>query len=457
MDKAKSASEMAGLLGSGKQTAAKLSQQNPKAYEDYISFKNQKFPKNFVSNPAVTTLEDTSPYIWSSPEFESITLTSGVNQYVTSDFTGFDYENLFSNIKSMVGSDSTAFELSAVREYYTSSNATTKTTSAIITGYYDSISHSSKVSIIGGTLTWSPYSVDSEGFFGFSADSNTFRLGTDLLIGSIGSINVEGGNIDVAVGDINAGGNVTSGFDVVSSGNITSGFDIISQFDITSTFGNVTSSEGDVISTIGNVTAGEQLNGKRLRLYPAVNANTTSTDHNVQIGTDGSFNLRIDNNSILAVLNGATSQLSINPNGGAVAAGGATGVYGNSITGRDVYITSSGVLGYNSASSREIKRDIEALDFDPLKILEIEPMSYRYIPGILKAENGNNPDELQAGFIAEDLDAAGLSMLVDYDPVTNKPVGIQYSRYSLALQAVVRHLSSEIQDLKSRLEVLENK
>lgn len=157
---------------------------------------------------------------------------------------------------------------------------------------------------------------------------------------------------------------------------------------------------------------------------------------------------------------GATSVRNVlNAQGGLVVSGGgitSSGIYSNLITGRDMFITSAGVMGY-ATSSRKYKRDIEDLQLNADAILSIKPVSFRYNIGVLKEENGNDPDELQWGFIAEDLVDAGLTGIVDYDPETGDVEGIKYGRFVIALQSVVREQANQIKSLSDRITILENK
>ncbi len=199
-----------------------------------------------------------------------------------------------------------------------------------------------------------------------------------------------------------------------------------------------------------------------LRLTSTTQYNTTSTDHAFQIGATGSDNVRMDTNGIQALTTAnAVSALNINTFGGDITLGSSTsdiysdGIYATVVgtTGtRDVYVNSSGLVGVASTSSRRFKREITPLTVDVEKVLSIEPVTFKYNPGVL--HESENPESVQIGFIAEDLDAAGLTNLVDYD-ADGLPQGILYSRYIIALQAVVRHQASQIESLSSRLDALE--
>lgn len=59
-----------------------------------------------------------------------------------------------------------------------------------------------------------------------------------------------------------------------------------------------------------------------LRLTSTTDASLSSTDHGLQIGSTGSTNIRIDNDEILAVNNGANSTLNIQADGGQILTGG---------------------------------------------------------------------------------------------------------------------------------------
>lgn len=212
----------------------------------------------------------------------------------------------------------------------------------------------------------------------------------------------------------------------------------------------------DSVDFSGSVTA-----ASTVRLDSTAQYSLASTNHPFQIGLDDSDNLRLDNNGIQAVTNSAVSGLNINTFGGNVTVGTTSSdvnvpsayssVIGTSGT-RDVYVQSDGTLGAASSSSRRFKREITPLTFDVEKILGIEPVTFKYNLGVL--HESQDPESVQIGFIAEDLDAAGLINLVDYDE-DGLPQGILYSRYMVALQAVVRYQASQIQSLSDRLDALE--
>ena len=59
-----------------------------------------------------------------------------------------------------------------------------------------------------------------------------------------------------------------------------------------------------------------------LRITSTTDASVSSTDHGLQIGSTGSTNIRIDDNEILAVNNGANSTLNLQTDGGQIITGG---------------------------------------------------------------------------------------------------------------------------------------
>jgi hypothetical protein len=194
-------------------------------------------------------------------------------------------------------------------------------------------------------------------------------------------------------------------------------------------------------------------------------ASSISTDHPFQIGSDSGINMRMDNNELFSTSSGSPSPLYLSHTGGKIHVGGNvselggaanTGVWGNVIgtTGmRDVYIADTGQLGVAS-SSRRYKNSIVDLDMDPETILNVRPVQFKYNAEHMSSEVDS--DIVQLGFIAEELDELGLGLLVGYNP-DGLPDDIQYSRYIVAMQVVVRHLASQISGLTSRIESLESK
>jgi hypothetical protein len=112
----------------------------------------------------------------------------------------------------------------------------------------------------------------------------------------------------------------------------------------------------------------------------------------------------------------------------------------------DVYATSSaGRLG-TPTSSRRTKQEIEDIEFDVDAILSIRPQVFKYNVDV--EEFGLEIAPKVVGFIAEDLIDAGLDYFVQYDQ-DGLPWTIPYSRYVVALQAVVKNLNDRITILEN--------
>ena len=217
----------------------------------------------------------------------------------------------------------------------------------------------------------------------------------------------------------------------------------------------------ETVLTVDNTTL---TTTRPIRFTGTVNeANLTSTDHAFQIGPSTGTHMKFDNNEIQIVTSAnAATTLSLNPAGGGVSIGNAASVlvvngsmdydygYNNAVTGRDLYVTSAGIVGYLS-SSRAVKREIDSVSIDVDSVLSIVPKTFKYALGHLAS---GNEDETHIGFIAEDLADAGLGLFVDYNENTGQIQGIKYNRYVVALQAVVRDQQSKIDSLESRVSAL---
>jgi hypothetical protein len=195
----------------------------------------------------------------------------------------------------------------------------------------------------------------------------------------------------------------------------------------------------------------DEITVSKIRMVPPVDVSASSTGHNFQIGYSDDLNLRIDNNEIEALNNGAGASLNLNVAGsGTVVFGGlldSNDTYANDITTtrRAMWISSAGVMGYAS-SSRTKKQDIIAADLDTLAILSIEPKHFRYIKAV---EEFGEEAPVEIGMIAEDLHDAGLTDFVDYGP-DGAIEGIHYTTYVVALQAAVRDLQRQINELRGQ-------
>lgn len=120
---------------------------------------------------------------------------------------------------------------------------------------------------------------------------------------------------------------------------------------------------------------------------------------------------------------------------------------------RAMWMHDSGLFGWAS-SSRERKTEIRPADFDVDAIIGIEPKRFRYLEAIRRYDElpedereGREP-RVEVGFIAEDLDDAGLDDFVVYDK-DGRVEGVEYSMLVVAQQAVIRDLAARIERLES--------
>jgi hypothetical protein len=145
-------------------------------------------------------------------------------------------------------------------------------------------------------------------------------------------------------------------------------------------------------------------------------------------GGDGTFNTALRSSNIPNFLTGTA----------------AVAVFATSVAGR---------LGV-SGSSERFKQDIKTLELDVETILSIEPKSFLYNSDV--EEFGIEGSVRAPGFIAEDLDKAGLGIFVHYSQTDGAPLTINYHNYVVALQTVAKYQDQKIKNLESRIEALEN-
>lgn len=132
---------------------------------------------------------------------------------------------------------------------------------------------------------------------------------------------------------------------------------------------------------------------------------------------------------------GSTTALQWNGSGVITAAG----VYSNtSASAANVFVDSSGVL-YRSTSSQKYKEDVRPLGTVDVDLFQ--PVRYK------SKKRDTDGDRDYLGFIAEDLHAAGLGDVVQYDS-EGEPDGVMYERIVVVLMA-------EIQALRQRVAALE--
>jgi len=118
--------------------------------------------------------------------------------------------------------------------------------------------------------------------------------------------------------------------------------------------------------------------------------------------------------------------------------------YNNSITGRDVYITTTGQLGYYS-SMRWHKDNIVAIADDYIdKMMRVQPVSFN---------NQLGGGALEFGLVAEDLEPVFPELVWHDDDGT--PVGVNYKGFIPILIAKEQQQDQEIERLRQRVAELE--
>ena len=147
----------------------------------------------------------------------------------------------------------------------------------------------------------------------------------------------------------------------------------------------------------------------------------------------------------------------------------------------NAYISGSGQLGRTSwtpASSRRYKQDIRQYTPDPAVVDRLEPVTYKLNsdveaggvwppdvdpPAPVRPHRPGEPEPPEpepvemapvpdhVGFIAEDLDAAGLEEFVVYDS-QGRPEQVQYDRLVAVLVPAVQDLRARVTELEQMLE-----
>lgn len=172
------------------------------------------------------------------------------------------------------------------------------------------------------------------------------------------------------------------------------------------------------------------------------------------INVSGSFNsLDVSGGPSITAGSGYTAsgvtQAIIGPSGGVYPTNGTqTG------TANVIQDASSAILRRVS-SARRYKLDIQDVDYG-LKALNLRPRTW--IDKTLYEENGNSADGLPRipGFVAEEVNEAGLHELVKFNE-NGEVESLHYDRMLGAVIPVIKHQQLKIQELESRLSMLEGK
>lgn len=124
--------------------------------------------------------------------------------------------------------------------------------------------------------------------------------------------------------------------------------------------------------------------------------------------------------------------------------------------GANVYVADDGAL-VRSSSARKYKTDIQDTDNDyGNKLIEFTPQ--KWIDKAEKKRYEEDPENNKKpgyyyGLIADDLDAAGLDMLVNYG-AEGEVEGINYDRLAVALLPVIKSLKDQVASLKKQIKAL---
>jgi len=124
------------------------------------------------------------------------------------------------------------------------------------------------------------------------------------------------------------------------------------------------------------------------------------------------------------------------------------GAYNNNLTGvggyKVAYWGIDGQAGYVPSSLR-FKRDVEDAAIDTDALLQVEPVRYRYKDAVA---NLGDDAPTEVGVIAEQVDALGLTWLVDYDD-GGQPISVRYDRLAVGLISVVQSLAERVAALET--------
>lgn len=154
-----------------------------------------------------------------------------------------------------------------------------------------------------------------------------------------------------------------------------------------------------------------------------------------------------------ASINSGTTYFNINGSGNMICGGVYTATVGG--TNRDVYVDSTGLVGYVS-STRESKLNIQRIE-SAQWLHQLEPVSFNYKAKDKDGNFINEPDgDINYGLIAEDAELVNASICY-YDQVAGENVlrGINYSKLIVPLLKEVQELRKQLAQIEARLAELE--
>lgn len=129
--------------------------------------------------------------------------------------------------------------------------------------------------------------------------------------------------------------------------------------------------------------------------------------------------------------------------------------YNYAVTGRDVYVSSAGLLGYLS-SIRDSKTNIENIS-DVSWLYQLNPVSFNYK---VQDEQGNYTEEAEAdkfyGLIAEEVETVNpdICFYKNNNP-ENGLAGVDYKKLYAPIIKALQELKTENEELKARITALE--
>jgi trimeric autotransporter adhesin len=284
------------------------------------------------------------------------------------------------------------------------------------TGYFGSLAGGNYWSIGASGLTGVGSAVITGGLIQGSSITVPNSTAWKFAVDSAGSLQAVNANI---TGTINASAGTIGGF-TIGSTSIYSGTNLV----IEST-GNISGGNSQTLFYGYANIGGGSVTGERL-----IVAGTSALNGNT--GVLG--NLSVTNSATFGAI---TQQFEFLSSTGNVRV---ASTYGNSVSGRSMQISSSGLYGTTASTLRK-KHDIESYRINSSALLGLDVKTFKYKPEI-------DPDQtVQYGFIAEDAEGLGLNELIQYDS-TGIPDYFAYEKLPIFLLQLV-------QEQDARLKVLE--
>ena len=273
--------------------------------------------------------------------------------------------------------------------------------------------------------------------FAISASTGTVEVTGGILSGgSITGTQINVPTVGSPAFSVNALGQMTATSANVS-GTITATAGTIGGFTISST--SIFSSTNLVIESTGNISGGNSqtlfygfvnIGGGSVTGERLIVAGTSALNGNT--GVLG--NLSVTNSCTFGAV---TQQFEFLSSSGNVRV---ASTYGNSVSGRSMQISSSGLYG-TTASTRRKKHQIASYSIDSAALLNLDVKTFKYKPEIDETQS------VQYGFIAEEAQELGLDELIQYDS-TGVPDYFAYEKLPIFLLQLIQELKAEIDQLK---------